>query len=201
MKHASFEDVRATAGTRARPLVLALGDSLTAGHGLQCRASFTSRLQHLLRDSMPAAVVHDAGVSGNTAGAALARLPRVLSALDARPDLAIVELGANDLIHGVPPAKTCSDLSAIVGELRRCGIPVLLATLEPPPFLASFAEAYSTVYASVAQEHGVATHPFFPPGVLGNPAYALADRIHPSATGIELAAINLADAVRSALAG
>lgn len=103
-----------------RPLVLALGDSLTAGHGLQRQASFVARLEQLLREHFPLAAVHDAGVSGNTAGDALLRLPIVLGSLRHRPDLVIVELGANDLLRGVPPAKTRSDLAAIVEELERC---------------------------------------------------------------------------------
>lgn len=178
-----------------RPFVLALGDSLTAGHGLPRQASFVARLEQLLREHHPLAVVHDAGVSGNTAGDALRRLPRVLAELRQSPDLAVVELGANDLIRGVPPARTRAELGAIVEELDRCGMPVLLATLEPPPFLASFAQAYSTIYSDVADTYGVAAHPFFPAGVLGHRDYVLPDRLHPNAEGIDLAARNMLPAV------
>jgi len=111
----------------------------------------------------------------------------------------IVELGANDLLRGVPPAKTRSDLAAIVEELERCGIPVLLATLEPPPFLASFAQAYSTIYREISTRHRVPAHPFFPKGMLGQPGYVLADRVHPNAAGIDLAARNMLPAVLAEL--
>lgn len=178
-----------------RPFILALGDSLTAGHGLQRQASFVARLEQLLREHFPLASVHDAGVSGNTAGDALLRLPSVLRSLHHRPDLAIVELGANDLLRSVPPARTRSDLATIVEELERCCIPVLLATLEPPPFLASFAQAYATIYQEVADKYRVAAHPFFPKGVLGQPGYVLADKVHPNAAGIDLAARNMLPAV------
>jgi len=178
-----------------RPFVLALGDSLTAGHGLQRQASFVARLEQLLREHLPLASVHDAGVSGNTAGDARRRLPGLLSSFRHRPDLAIVELGANDLLRSVPPARTRSDLAAIVEELERCCIPVLLATLEPPPFLASFAQAYSTIYREIEEKYRVPAHPFFPAGVLGQPGYVLADRVHPNAAAIELAARNMLPAV------
>jgi acyl-CoA thioesterase-1 len=178
-----------------RPFILALGDSLTGGHGLQRDTSFVARLEQLMREHFPLASVHDAGVSGNTAGDALRRLPSVLGSLSHRPDLAIVELGANDLLQGVPPARTRSDLAMIMEELERCCIPVLLATLEPPPFLASFGQAYATIYRDLAEKYGVPSHPFFPEGVLGQPQYSLADKVHPNAAGIDLAARNMLPAV------
>jgi acyl-CoA thioesterase I len=181
------------------PFVLALGDSLTAGHGLPRNASFVSRLRALLRESFPQAEVHDAGVSGNTTADALARLPRMLASLRHRPDLAIVELGANDLLRGIPPARTRASLSAIVDELERCRISILLATLEPPSFLAGFGSAYADVHSGLAKSRGLAAHGFFPPGVLGHPRYVLADRIHPNAAGIDLAARHMLPAVISEL--
>lgn len=182
------------------PYILALGDSLTAGHGLHQADAFPRRLELLLREHYPLAEVLGAGVSGDTAGAALARLPRVLASLEHRPDLAIVELGANDLLRGVMPARTRTSLNAIVHELARCGIPVLLATLEVPPFLASFGSAYANIYRDVAEANGIASHPFFPDGVLGRAGYVLTDRIHPNAKAIDLAARNMLPAVLRALA-
>ncbi|WP_420138840.1 arylesterase [Sphingomonas sp.] len=167
------------------PYILALGDSLTAGHGLPRGASFADRLEYLLRAHYPHAAVVNAGVSGDTSAAALRRLPTVLSALRHRPSLAIVELGANDLLRGVPPARTLADLDMIVQELRRCGIPVLLATLEPPPMLAALGLPYDDIYAQVSARHDVARHPFFPPGLLGHPDFVLPDRLHPNAAAIE----------------
>lgn len=181
------------------PFILALGDSLTAGHGLRADDAFPCRLEVLLREQHPSAKVHGAGVSGDTAGAALARLPRTLAALRHQPDLAIVELGANDLIRGVPPARTRADLNGIVEELGRCSIPVLLATLEVPPVLGAFGEAYATIYREVAERHGLPRHPFFPAGVLGRREYVLPDGLHPNARGIDLAARNMLQAVEAAL--
>lgn len=181
------------------PLVLALGDSLTSGHGLPPGGAFPDRLQVLLRGALPGACVKNAGVSGNTTGDALRRLPRLLSALDRRPDLTIVELGANDLRRGVPPVETKANLDQIVAELRHMAIPVLLATVEPPQQLAAFARAYGSIYSEVADRHGISTHPFFPKGVLGHFDYVLADRIHPNAAAMDLVARYMLPAVLAEL--
>ncbi len=96
------------------PFVLALGDSLTAGYGLPATASFSVKLQHSLRESHATALVQNAGVSGDTTEDALRRLPRVLSSLVRKPDLAIVELGANDLLRGLAPVRTRTNLDQIL---------------------------------------------------------------------------------------
>jgi len=181
------------------PTILALGDSLTAGYGLLPDQAFPAQLERRLRSTLPAASVTNAGVSGDTTADALRRLPRLLSRLTRRPDLAIVELGANDLLRGVTPARMRSNLDAILAELGRCGIPVLLATFAVPPFLAPLAAAYEGLYAEVARRHGATVHPFFPPGVMGAPAFVLADRLHPNAAAIERVADAFAPTVLSAL--
>lgn len=170
------------------PFVLAIGDSLTAGYGLAAHEAFPARLQARLRARWPQATVQNAGVSGDTTADALRRLPRLLAGLKARPDLAIVEIGANDLLRGIGPAAARANLDAIVTELQRCGIPVLLATLDLPPLLAALAGGHATIYADVATRHGIPATPFFPAGVLGHPALVLADRLHPNARAIEMAA-------------
>ena len=183
------------------PYVLALGDSLTAGYGLELSASFAARIEMLLRERRPGAVVHNAGVSGDTTEGGLKRLPRLLASLTVRPDLAIVELGANDLLRGVPPERTRANLDAILDELGRCGIPALLATFEAPRFLGPMAAQYDGIYAALAAKHGLATAPFFPAGVLGHPELVLADRLHPNARAIEIVAAAFLRAVLAALAG
>ncbi len=114
------------------PLLLAFGDSLVAGYGLPASQSFPAQLQHRLGERHEGVRVINAGVSGNTTSAALRRLPAVLSRLTGRPDLAIVQIGANDVLRGFAPAQTRANVDAILTELGRCGIPVLLTTLEPP---------------------------------------------------------------------
>lgn len=181
------------------PHVLALGDSLTAGYGLLTRFSFAAQLQQALRDRHPDAVVHNAGVSGDTTADALRRLPRVMRGLARKPDLAIVELGANDLLRGVAPAHTKANLDEILGTLTSCGIAIFLTSFEVPPFLRAHAPSYDGMYADLAARHGADHAPFFPPGVMGHPQLTLPDGLHPNARAIELVVAHLLPAIISTL--
>ncbi|HEX8486890.1 arylesterase [Sphingomonas sp.] len=181
------------------PNVLAFGDSLTAGYGLASIDSFPAQLERLLRTTRPAAHVINAGVSGDTSASGRARLPRVLSRLTVRPDLAIVELGANDLLRGLAPARMRENLDAILRALADCGIPVLLAGMQAPPFLGSFARGYDAVFTDLAAAHGVPLYPFFLAGVVGDPALVLADGIHPNARAIGIVAQAILPHVEAAL--
>ena len=182
------------------PFVLAFGDSLTAGYGLAASESFAAQLEAALRADHPRARVRNAGVSGDTSQHALARLPRLLSSLDHRPDLAIVEFGANDLMRGVPLARTRASLDAILAELARCDIPVLLAAMEAPRFLGAVAEQCDELYVGLGRTHGVPVVPFFPAGVLGHPAMTLRDRLHPNARAIAMVVAAMLPAVVAAIA-
>jgi acyl-CoA thioesterase I len=181
------------------PDVLAIGDSLTAGYGLAQSASFAAQLQILLRARYPHGVVRNAGVSGDTTEVGLRRLPRLLASLTAKPDLAIVELGANDLLRGIAPQRTHANLDKILDQLGQCGITTLLATFEVPTFLSALAPPYHGMYATLAAKHGVALAPFFPAGVLGHPELVLPDRLHPNGRAIQLIAAALLPAVMAAL--
>ena len=182
-----------------RPFVLAVGDSLTAGYRLKPEEAFPARLERLLAELHPCAAVLNAGVSGDTTAAALVRLPRILSSLSRIPDLAIVSLGANDLLRGLPLAATRHNLDMIVAELGRCGIPVLLAAMAAPRFLGRYASACDQVYNDVAVSHGAFLWPFFPPGVLGGRGLTLPDGIHPNAAAIARIAEHMLPAVIDAL--
>lgn len=181
------------------PYILAFGDSLTAGYGLAPDQAFPRRLEALLRSRQPAASVCNAGVSGDTSADGLQRLPRVLATLSAKPDLAIVELGANDLLRRIAPERMRDNLAAILRELARCGIPVLLAGMWAPPFLGAFAERYNQVFPMLAKEHAVPLYPFFLAGVAGDPALTLRDRIHPNAEAIGIVAQRILPYVSHAL--
>ena len=166
--------------------VLALGDSLTAGYGLPPGQGFAPQLEAMLRRNGVRAFVADAGVSGNTAAQGRARLKWTLDGLRAKPDLAIVALGANDMLRGLPPKQTRADLDAIVAELKRRGIPVLIAGMLAAPNLGPrYRAEYDSIFPALAREHGAALYPFFLAGVAGNPALALPDRMHPNFQGIK----------------
>lgn len=181
------------------PLILAFGDSLIAGYGLAAQQAFPAQLQQRLRRGHPGAVVINAGVSGDTSADALRRLPRVLAGLSRRPDLAVVQIGPNDVLHGIAPARMRANLDALLTEFARCGIPVLLATVEPPAFLRARTTAYLGIHHDAAERHGARSCAFFPPDVLGHPDMVLADRVHPNALAITLVADAMAPVVEQAL--
>jgi acyl-CoA thioesterase-1 len=182
-----------------KPYILAIGDSLTAGYGLPLHDSFPAQLQAILRNRFPGAVIQNAGISGDTSATARQRLPRLLTSLNALPDLAIVELGANDFLQGVSPRQTYLHLDLILDEIGRCGIPVLIAAMEVPAFLGSFAQDCAAIYSDLAEKHRAAIWPFYPASVLGNPALSLPDRLHPNARAISMIARHMAPAVIAAL--
>lgn len=182
-----------------RPYILSIGDSLTAGYGLAARDAFPAQLEALLRETFPRVCVQNAGVSGDTSASALARLPRLLSSLKHVPNLAIIELGANDLLRGVAHERTSRNLDAIASELIRCCIPVLIAAMEAPPFLGGLARACDFIYVDLASRHGLPLQLFYPPGVLGNRDLSLPDRLHPNARGVSLIARHMLPSVLAAL--
>ncbi|MBW7852517.1 MAG: arylesterase [Rhodospirillales bacterium] len=165
--------------------ILALGDSLTAGYNLAAQEAFPAQLEKALRDAGYDVAVINAGVSGDTSAGGLARLDWVLS--ESSPDLAIVELGANDGLRGLDPAHTGANLTAIIERLRRDGVRILLAGMKAPPNLgAEYAAEFEAVYAELAGRPGVALYPFFLDGVAANPGLNQKDGIHPTARGIEV---------------
>jgi acyl-CoA thioesterase-1 len=174
----------AAAGDSLR--VLAFGDSLTAGYGLPKEDSFTAQLERALEKEGFAAAVINVGVSGDTSAGGLARLDWTLGGTPhGGPDAVIVELGANDALRGIDPRVTYDNLDAILSEIRRRGLPVLLAGMRAPPNMGSeYAEAFDGIYARLAAKHGVALYPFFLEGVAADPELNQADGIHPNARGV-----------------
>jgi acyl-CoA thioesterase-1 len=166
-----------------RPLIWALGDSLFAGYGLPPRDGFAPRLQAALRRAGVAAEVRNGGVSGDTAAQGRARLLWGLRGLKARPDLVMVELGANDMLRGLPPAQVESNLDRIIVELKRRGIPVLLVGMRATGNLG----------------HDVPLYPFLGQGIAGNRALFQRDGLHPNARGVALVVARMLPVVRRAL--
>ena len=138
--------------------ILALGDSLTAGYGLDLADTFPVRLEGALRaDGLDVAVIN-AGVSGDTTAGGLARLGWALAD---RPHMAIVALGGNDALRGLDPDATRTNLDAIVTRIETAGVRVLLAGMKAPPNLgAEYGRAFNAVFTGVAERHGVALYPF-----------------------------------------
>ena len=172
-----------SAAAAAKPaVVLALGDSLTSGWGLEAGQAFPARLEAALRKAGHDVTVVNAGVAGDTTAGARARLGW---SLQPKPDAAIVELGANDGLRGIDPAATAANLDAILAELKRRGVAVLLTGMYAPPNLGrEFGNAFNAVFPRLAAKHKVAFFPFFLEGVAAVPALNQRDGIHPNAAGV-----------------
>jgi acyl-CoA thioesterase-1 len=184
-----------------RPLVLAFGDSLTAGYGLDQGLGFAPQLQATLRRHGIAATVVDGGVSGDTSEAGKARLAWTLDGLERKPDLVIVELGANDMLRGLDPALTEKNLDAILAELKRRQIPVLFAGMRAAPNLdPAYVRRFEAIYPELGRRHGVATYPFFLDGVAARKGMQQADGMHPTFAGVKRIVIGIAPTVKQALA-
>lgn len=195
----------APAAAQAQPqpqpqLIVALGDSLTAGYQLKPGESFPAQLEAALRKQGRAVRVHNAGVSGDTTAQGKARLPWVLSSLKQKPDLVIVALGANDMLRGQPPAQARANLDAILADLDKRGIPVLLAGMLAAPNMGpAYAKDFNAIYPALAKKHGVPLYPFFTQGVTANPKLLLADGMHPNPAGVGLMVKNILPSVTRAL--
>ncbi|MEW6258041.1 MAG: arylesterase [Pseudomonadota bacterium] len=163
--------------------LVALGDSLTAGLGLPRSDSFAAKLEAALKARGLNVTVINAGVSGDTTAAGLARLdwsvPR-----DA--DAVIVELGANDMLRGLSPDIARRNLTEILTRLKARHLPVLLAGMRAAPNLgADYARAFDAIYPDLAAQFGVPLYPFFLEGVAGDRALNQKDGIHPTSEGID----------------
>ena len=183
-----------------QPLVLAFGDSLSAGYGLDSGLGFAPQLQATLRRHGIAADVADGGVSGDTSEAGKARIGWTLDGLARKPDLVIVELGANDMLRGLDPALTRANLDAILAELDRRRIPVLLAGMRAAPNLdPAYVARFEAIYPELARKHGAALHPFFMEGVAGQKGLLQQDGMHPTFEGVKRIVTGITPAVKRAL--
>lgn len=181
--------------------VLAFGDSLTAGYGLPPGQGFAPQLENVMRRHGVRAFVTDGGVSGNTASTARARLAWTLDGLKEKPDLAIVALGGNDMLRGLPPRQTRADMDAILAEFRRREIPVLVAGMLAAPNLgAQYGAEFNSIFPAVARKYGADLYPFFLANVAGDPRLNLPDRVHPNFQGIKRMVTGILPSVLTALA-
>jgi len=183
-----------------RPLVLAFGDSLTAGNGLDQGLGFAPQLQSILRRHGIAAKVVDGGVSGDTTEAGKARLGWTLDGLERKPDLVVLELGANDMLRGLDPGLTEANLDTMLTELKRREIPVLLAGMRAAPNLdPAYIARFEAIYASLARKHDAALYPFFMEGVAGQQGMVQADGLHPTFEGVKRIVSGITPEVKQAL--
>ena len=183
-----------------RPLILAFGDSLTAGYGLDQGLGFAPQLQSTLRRHGIAATVVDGGVSGDTSEAGKARLGWTIDGLERKPDLVIVELGANDMLRGLDPGLTERNLDAILAELDRRQIKVLIAGMRGAPNLdPAYVSRFEAIYPKLARRHRTALYPFLLEGVAAQQGMQQADGMHPTFAGVKLIVTGISPDVEKAL--
>lgn len=173
------------AQAQTAPVKLAiLGDSLTAGFGVKPDQAFPVRLEAALKAQGRNVTVLNHGVSGDTVAGGLARIDWMMGD---KPDIVLVELGANDALRGSDPAQAERNLDELVAKLKAAKVAVWLAgMLAPRNFGPEYVTKFDGLYKRVGEKHGVPLYPFFLEGVGGEPALNQADGIHPNAKGVDI---------------
>ena len=171
-----------TAWSANRIKIVVLGDSLTAGYGLNKKEAFPVKLEIALRNKGYFVRVINAGVSGDTTAGGKTRLAWALSD---NPQIVVLELGANDGLRGLDPRETRTNLDKILTKLKERGIVVLLAGMLAPPNLGKeYVKEFNQIYPDLAKKHGVSLYGFFLEGVANDPSLNQADGIHPNPSGV-----------------
>jgi acyl-CoA thioesterase-1 len=179
------------------PLVVFLGDSLTAGLGLEKDAAYPARVETALEtEGLPVRVLN-AGVSGDTTAGGLARLDWILKQ---QPDVLVVGLGGNDGLRGLPLDQTEKNLKEILSRSRQSGAQVLLLGMQIPPNYGEYADRFAEMYPRVARDVEVPLVPFLLEGVGGVAELNQEDGIHPTAKGQEIMAKTVLPYVRPLVA-
>ena len=164
------------------PVILVLGDSLSAGYGLELSQAWPSLLARRLEDKGHRYRVQNASVTGETTQGAVARLPGLLQRH--RPTVVIIELGGNDGLRGFPLETTRANLEGLVGQATASGATVVLAEiLLPPNYGATYTERFQALYGEVAAQHQALLVPFFMNGVALVEGMMQDDGVHPTAAG------------------
>ena len=162
------------------PVILVLGDSLSAGYGIPVEKGWVSLLQRrLVERGFPYRVVN-ASISGDTTSGGLSRLPAALELH--RPAIVVLELGANDGLRGQPPMAMSRNLSRMIERSQQAGARVLLAEMRiPPNYGPLYAQKFQATFGELAQHYAIPLIPFLLDGVAGNPALIQDDGLHPRA--------------------
>lgn len=164
----------AAAGT-----LLVVGDSISAGFGLDTRQGWVSLLQQRLRDEGYTDLVVNASISGDTSAGGQTRLPALLAAH--KPTLVVLELGGNDGLRGLPPQQLQQNLASMIDQAREVGAKVVLLGMRlPPNYGVRYTNAFVQVYEQLSRQKRVPLVPFFLEGVGGVPQMMQADGIHPA---------------------
>jgi acyl-CoA thioesterase I len=181
------------------PEILAFGDSLTAGLGLPAGETYPAQLAARLKALGVNARVVNAGGSGDTTADGLARLDWALAD---KPQLVILEFGANDMLRGIDPGVVRANLDAMIERIQAAGAKVLLAGMKAAPnWGEGYQRRFDGIYRELAEARGVALYPFFLDGVALDPALNQPDGKHPNARGAAVLAARIAPYVARLIGG
>lgn len=176
------------AATDARPVIVAFGDSLTAGYGVSPQQSYPSDLERDLNTLGYHYRVVNEGISGNTSKDGVLRIPKVLQF---HPSVVIVAFGGNDGLRGLPIRDTEMNLKTIISKLQNAHVKVILGGITlPPNYGSDYISQFNAIYKKETAEYRVPLLPFMLKGVYDVPGYMQNDGIHPTAQGCQQVARN-----------
>jgi acyl-CoA thioesterase I len=186
---APSNEVASKPAVSSAPRVVILGDSLTAGFGLDVDEAFPALLERRIQAQGLRFEVVNAGVSGDTSAGGLSRLDW---ALDGDVRVLVVALGGNDALRALPAEELKRNLAQIIERAQAKGITVVVAGMEAPPnFGPEYTAAFHAVYPALARRYQVALVPFLLAGVAGDDRLNQRDRIHPNIQGAQIVADNV----------
>ena len=166
--------------------VLAFGDSLFAGYRLDRDESYPARLQAALRERGLNVNVTNAGVSGDTTAAGLQRIDFVLDSMAGEPDLVLLELGANDMLRGLPAEEARRNLDTILQRLDQRDIPVMVYGMRAAPNLGGdYGRSFDSIFPDLADKYDAELVPFFIEPLIFDRSLVQQDQLHPTAQGVD----------------
>ena len=183
--------------TDSEGVIVAMGDSLTAGLGVAPKESYPAQLEELLEERGLNYRVVNAGISGETSSGAKARIDWVLKL---NPDIVILETGANDGLRGIDPKLVEENIDQIIVRLKQEEVTVVLTGMMMLTNLGkTYVSAFNGLYPQLARRHGVVFMPFFLKDVAAEPTKNQADGVHPNPSGYQIIAANLLPYVEKAI--
>jgi len=198
--HPAFAEDPAQPGQVEEPVILILGDSLSAAYGMEISQSWPSLLQERLIQNGYTYRVFNSSITGDTTQGGLARLPRLLDRHS--PDLVILELGGNDGLRGLPIEVTRDNLSSMISQSQGAGAAVILAEMRiPPNYGLSYTEKFNEMYPALAGQYGIVMLPFLLQDIALEEGMMQADGIHPTAQAQPLIVDRVWQVLEPVLAG
>lgn len=160
--------------------VMVLGDSISAGYGIEPQQAWVNLLQKRLDQQYPKQhKVVNASVSGETTSGALARLPKLLQTH--KPNVVVIELGGNDGLRGQPPQMIQKNLAQLIQQSQKANATVVVLGMKMPPnYGTAYSKAFENNYKVVSQQYKVKLLPFFLEGIAGNKSLMQKDLVHPN---------------------